>query len=112
MKKKQWWLAGGAAAVVVIAVAVGLSLALTGGGGSKQVDHAYFTHLWQGTHVGEPTAAVLARWPKNPYQHYTDNLKDDCYEWSDLPSVHLNNMPENLYNLCFRGGVLRSKSVF
>jgi hypothetical protein len=54
---------------------------------------------------------VLARWPKIPYQHYTDNLKDNCYEFSDVPDVTRNNMPENIYNLCFKDGVLRSKDI-
>ena len=85
---------------------LGLSLAFTGGGGGgpKQLSHADYEELWVGTHIGEPKAAVLARWPKVPYQHYTDNLKDDCYEWSDEPSY--------LYNLCFKDGVLRLKTLF
>ena len=47
---------------------------------------------------------MLARWPKKPYQHYVDNLKDECFEWQDKPLY--------LYNLCFKGGVLRSKELF
>ena len=107
MTKKRWWLAIGAVVVAAAALAVGLSLALTGGGGSsgsKQLSHADYEELWRGTHVGETKAAVLARWPKVPYQHYADNLKDDCYEWSDEPSY--------LYNLCFKDGVLRLKTLF
>ena len=46
---------------------------------------------------------MIKRWPKDPYQHYTDNLKDDCFEWS--------NEPLYLYNLCFSDGVLRSKDL-
>ncbi len=111
MKKKRWWLAIGAAGLAVIATVVGLSLAFTGGGGSKQLSHDDFMRLWQGTRVGESMSAVLARWPKVPYQHYTDNLKDDCYEWSDVPDVRLNNMPTNLYNLCLTDGVLRTKDI-
>ena len=110
MKKKQWRLAIGAAVLAVVATAVGLSLALTGGG-SKQLTHTDFERLWAGTQVGDPTAAVLARWPKTPYQHYSDNLKDDCYEFADVPDVARNNMPENIYNLCFKDGVLRSKDI-
>jgi hypothetical protein len=109
MKKKRLWLAIGVA-VAVVATAVGLSLAFTGGG-SKQLSHADFERLWAETRLDEPTAAVLARWPKVPYQHYTDNLKDDCYEFSDVPDVTRNNMPENIYNLCFKDGVLRSKDI-
>ena len=66
---------------------------------------------WEGTHLGDPTVAVLARWPKIPYQHYSDNLKDDCYEFSDVPDVTRNNMPENIYNLCFKDGFLRTKDI-
>ena len=111
MTKKRWWLAIGAAVVAVVATAVGLSLALTGGGGPKQLSHADFERLWAQTRLDEPTPAVLARWPKIPYQHYSDNLKDDCYEFADVPDVTRNNMPENIYNLCFKDGVLRSKDI-
>jgi hypothetical protein len=104
------WLALGAAAVAAAGLAVGLSLAFTGGGGdgggdgTKQLSHADYEVLWDETHIGDPKAEVLARWPKVPYQHYQDNLKDDCYEWSDEPNY--------LYNLCFKDGVLRLKTLF
>jgi hypothetical protein len=102
------WLAVGAVVSVAAAAAVALTITLTGGGGqnepgSGQLSHAEFARLWQETHVGESREAVLARWPKPAYQHYTDNLKDDCFEWSDKPVY--------LYNLCFFGGVLRSKDL-
>jgi hypothetical protein len=109
MTKKRRWLAIGAAVFAAAAAAVALTITLTGGGGSKQPSHsdqlsdADFARLWHGTHVGEPEEAVLERWPKDPYQHYTDNLKDDCFEWSDEPLY--------LYNLCFSDGVLRSKDL-
>jgi hypothetical protein len=109
--RKRWWLAIGAAAVAAAGLAVGLSLALTGGGsggrdggGPKRLSHADYEVLWDETHIGDAKAAVLARWPKVPYQHYRDNLKDDCYEWSDEPNY--------LYNLCFKDGVLRLKTLF
>jgi hypothetical protein len=106
--RKRWRLAIGAGAVATAGLAVGLSLALTGGGGGtsgpKQLTHADYEVLWDETHIGDAKAAVLARWPKVPYQHYHDNLKDDCYEWSDEPSY--------LYNLCFKDGVLRLKTLF
>jgi hypothetical protein len=54
---------------------------------------------------------VLARWPKVPYQHYTDNLKDNCYEFADVPDPTRNDMPENIYNLCFKDGFLRTKDL-
>ena len=111
MTKKRWWLAIGAAGLAAAAAAVGLSLALTGGGSSKQLSHTDFERIWAQTRLGDPAAAVLARWPKVPYQHYKDNLKDDCYEWEDVPDVAHNDMPENLYNLCFKDGVLRTKDI-
>jgi hypothetical protein len=54
---------------------------------------------------------VLARWPKVPYPHYKDNLKDDCYEWEDVPDPSRGNMPRNIFNLCFKDGVLRTKDI-
>jgi hypothetical protein len=116
MRSRPWILAGGAAGLVVVVVAVVLAIVLTDGGDGKgtagaarqattlQLSHAAYARLWQRTRVGEPTKAVLARWPKTPYQHYGDNLKDDCFEWFDKPNF--------LYNLCFKGGVLRTKSLF
>jgi hypothetical protein len=101
----------GAAVLVVVAAAVGLSLGLTGGGGSKPLTHADFARLWQGTRLGQQMQAVLARWPRNPYQHYTDGTKNDCYEWADAPDPHRTDMPQNLYNLCFKNGVLRTKDL-
>jgi hypothetical protein len=104
MTKRQRWLAIGAAALVAVALAIALPLALTGGGGPpKNPTHADYEVLWDGTHLGDPMKEVLSRWPA-PYQHYKDNLKDDCYEWSDKPNY--------LYNLCFKDGVLRLKTLF
>src|SRR5262245_56166993 len=103
MRAKRWWLAAGTAVLVVAAAAVALSLALTrgGDGGSKHPTHDDYTRMWLATRVGEPMDDVLARWPTVPYQHYKDNLKDDCYEWRDNRRY--------LYNLCFNAGFLRSK---
>jgi hypothetical protein len=92
--------------VAVAAAAAGLSLALTGGGGSGRSSDTVTGLSWKQrfakSHVGDTKAAVLALWPKIPYQHYSDNLKEDCYEWQG----------DNLYNLCFADGVLRLKTVF
>ena len=68
---------------------------------SKQLSHEDFARLFAETRVGDEKDAVLGRWPIDPYQHYRDNLEDDCYEWSDTPLY--------LYNLCFTEGVLRTK---
>ena len=110
MTKKRWWLVIGAA--VVAAAATGIALDLTlGGGGTMQLTHDDFLQLWEGTHLGDAKQVVLSRWPDPPYQHYADNLKDDCYEWEDVPDVHNKNLPTSLYNLCFKDGILRSKVI-
>jgi len=111
MKVQRQWLAIGAALIAAVAITVGVTLALTGGGGSKQLTHADFERIWAQTHLGDPTSVVLARWPKVPYQHYTDNLKDNCYEFADVPDPTRNDMPENIYNLCFKDGFLRTKDL-
>ncbi len=111
MRRNRWWLLIGVPVVAIVAIVAGVTLKLSGGGGSKQLTHADFVRLWQGTRIGDPRGAVLARWPKNPYQHYTDSLKNDCYEWADVPDPTRNNMPENLYNLCFKHGVVSSKDL-
>jgi hypothetical protein len=110
MNRNRRWLAIGVG-LAAVAVAVGLTLALTGNGGSKQFSHSDFAVLWSDTNLGDPEQAVLARWPKVPYQHYKDNLKDDCYEWEDVPDPSRGNMPRNIFNLCFKGGVLRTKDI-
>jgi hypothetical protein len=103
-------LAVAAAGLMVVGVAIVLAIVLTDGGGPKrdgaaaQLSHADYARLWQRTRVGESRSDALAGWPKPPYQHYTDNLQDECFEWQDKPTY--------LYNLCFKGGVLRSKAVF
>jgi hypothetical protein len=108
---QRQWLAIGAAVIAAVAITVGVTLALTGGGGSKQLTHADFERIWAETHLGDRTTTVLALWPKVPYQHYTDNLKDNCYEFADVPDVTRNDMPENIYNLCFKDGFLRTKDI-
>jgi hypothetical protein len=106
MSKKRWWLAIGAAVLAVAAAAIVLALVFTGGGDGgkpKRLTHDDFTRMWLATRVGESMDVVLARWPKVPYQHYRDNLKDDCYEWRDDRRY--------IYNLCFTAGVLRAKDL-
>jgi hypothetical protein len=108
------WLAVGAAVVLAAGLAVGLSLAFTGGGGNgapKQPTHDQWEAMWDATHVGDAQQSTLARWPKVPYQHFTDNLKDDCYEWAEQPKPPYTSMPAHLFDLCFKDGVLRSKEL-
>jgi hypothetical protein len=96
----------GGMVVLVAAVAAGLSLGLTrGGGGPSGNDTATglsWAQRFTDSRIGGKMDAVLALWPKIPYQHYSDNLKDDCYEWQG----------DNLYDLCFKHGVLRTKTTF
>src|SRR6478735_4651013 len=103
--RKRWWLAIGMSLLAVAGVAVGLSLALTSGGGGepKRMSHDDYQRIWFQTGVGDSRDEVLARWPKVPYQHYTDNLKDEGYEWRDERRY--------IYNLCFADGVLRTKDL-
>ena len=104
MTRRRWWIVIGV--VAVAAAAVGLSLAFVGGSGkpaaTASVTGAGWKQLYDESRVGDKQAAVLALWPKIPYQHYSDNLKDDCYEWQG----------DNLYDLCFKNGVLRLKTTF
>ena len=102
--RKRWWLAIGTVAVAAAATAVALSLSLGGGGGRPEhFNHHDYARIWQETHVGESRDVVLARWPSDPSEHYTDNLKDDCFEWSDERRY--------IYNLCFSQGILRTKDL-
>lgn len=97
--------------MVIVGASIAIPLALTGGG-SGRLSNAAYARLWQETHTGEPLKQVLARWPKDPYQHYADGQGKDCYEWQDTPSGAYKNLPAHLYNLCFENGVLALKSVF
>jgi hypothetical protein len=106
MTRKRTLLLIAAVLVVAVAAAAGLVLALRGNGGNGQSTVTRppvgLASLYRQTRVGEKESDVLARWPKTAYQHYRDNLQDDCYEWQG----------ENLYNLCFKNGVLALKTNF
>jgi hypothetical protein len=121
MSDSRWRVA--VAAVVVAAVVVTAVMVLTTGGSGQRHSASTSTRsavlpdgsykiLWAGTQVGQSEPSVLARWPKNPYQHYSDNLREDCYEWEDEAAGPDKHMPAHLYNLCFKDGVLRLKTVF
>jgi hypothetical protein len=95
------------AVIALIGLGVGLGLALSGGSGSgapTEVSTGVVSleQRFAESHVGQKEAEVLALWPKVPYQHYHDNLLEDCYEWQG----------DNLYDLCFKNGVLRLKTSF
>ncbi len=118
MSTRRWLFAVGAVVLVVAAVAA-FVLATTGGdegrntaGRSGVLPDESYALLWAGTRVGQSETAVLARWPKPPYQHYGDGLAEDCYEWEDQAAGPGNQQPAHLYNLCFKDGVLRLKTVF
>jgi hypothetical protein len=91
-----------AVSVVVIGVAVGLAVGLSGGGSKPTLTHVAYARLWTRTVIGTPRTTVLSNWPK-PYQTYPDGFKNQCFEWWDRPL--------SLYNLCFRKGVLVTKSI-
>ena len=104
--RRRWWLAIGIGLIAVAAVTLALTLTRNEDPGqleSKQLSHEDFARLFAETREGDEKDAVLGRWPSDPYQHYRDNLADDCYEWSDTPLY--------LYNLCFTQGVLRTKDI-
>jgi hypothetical protein len=75
------------------------------------VSHAEFVRLWQETRIGEPLQAVLARWPKNPYQHYPDRPEQRLLRVGQRAGDALNDMAQNLYNFCFKDGALRAKEL-
>jgi hypothetical protein len=121
MSGRRWRVAVVAVIGAALVVSVIAVLATRGGGRqgrnastsrSPVLADASFAILWAGTRVGQAQSSVLARWPKHPYQHYSDNLRDDCYEWEDAAAGPDKHMPAHLYNLCFRDGVLRLKTVF
>jgi hypothetical protein len=104
LSKTQWRLLG-AVAFVGIVVAVGvvvMKVTSDNGSSSHQLNHVAYARLWSGTTVGSRLDAVLAKWPE-PYQTYSDGFKNQCYEWWDRPL--------SLYNLCFKKGVLVTKSL-
>ena len=105
MTRTARWLLAGAVAILALGLAVGLSLAY--GGGTKPpappatVSAEELQSLFEEAKVGQKKSDVLPRFPR-PYQHYRDNLGEDCYEWRGA----------NLYDLCFRAGVLHLKTTF
>jgi hypothetical protein len=108
MTRTARWVMAGAIALLALGLAVGLSIAYGGGDGTTQppthpatVSAEELQSLFEQAAVGQKEADVLAKFPA-AYQHYTDNLREDCYEWRGA----------SLYNLCFRAGVLRLKTTF
>jgi hypothetical protein len=96
------------AAAVVVGLAIGLPLGLGSGGGKKApkataLSHAAYAQLYTSAVLRQTTIAILARWPKPPYQSYRDGRGDRCFEWYDKPVA--------LYNLCFRNGLLVDKAI-
>jgi hypothetical protein len=111
--RREWWSTVGVAAALLIgvaaAVAAGGVFASAARGG---LSNRAYAHLWRVTRLGQPKAMVLQRWPGRPYEHYSDNFSDDCYEWADRPVAPYRYLPAHLYNLCFRDGLVASKDVF
>ena len=103
-KKRRRRLVVGASVIALgVVVAIVLAIVLTSGGKSaRSLNHVAYARLWTKTTKGSPIAQVLGDWPA-PYQTYHDGFKNLCYEWWDRPV--------NLYNLCFKKGVLVTKSI-
>ena len=95
-------------AVAAAAIGIGIGFWISSGGSTSSADRAGsgtpvgYGGLWQQAVAGKTRIDVLSQWPK-PYQHYSDGTADDCYEWYQKPV--------KLYNLCFKNGVLASKSL-
>jgi hypothetical protein len=91
------------AALAVVALAVGLTLAFTGG--SKEPpppSHQAYAALFADTQIQITKISVLKNWPK-PYQIYHDSYRHNCYEWWDKGAA--------LYSLCFKNGTLVNKDI-
>lgn len=109
MTRTRRWLLAGAIALLALGLAIGLSLAFGGGSGpaqqtggtTTQVSAEELQSLFEEATVGQKESDVLAKFPA-PYEHYKDNLGEDCYEWRGA----------SLYNLCFKAGALHLKTTF
>jgi hypothetical protein len=92
-------------ALLALGLAIGLSLAYDDDtkhpARPATVSAEQLQSLFEEAAVGQKEADLLAKFPP-PYQHYRDNLAEDCYEWRGA----------SLYNLCFRAGVLHLKTTF
>jgi hypothetical protein len=102
------WLTAGAIALLALGLAVGLSLAYGGSDSATQtstrpatVSAEELQSLFEEAKAGQKESDVLAKFPA-PYEHYKDNLGEDCYEWKGA----------TLYNICFRHGVVHLKTTF
>jgi hypothetical protein len=102
------WVAAGLVALAALGLALGRSLAYGGDGAHSGAPTAPTTisaeallSLYDRAAVGQKEQDVLAAWPP-PYEHYRDNLGEDCYEWKGA----------DLYNLCFKARVLHLKTSF
>ena len=89
--------------IVLAGLAAGLAIGLSTSGSTPPLSHVAYARLWVRTTIGSPRAEVLSDWPKHPYQSYLDGFQNQCFEWWDKPL--------NLYNLCFRKGILITKSI-
>jgi hypothetical protein len=96
------------AVIVVVAamigLAVGLTLAFTGGKGeAAPPSHQQYAQLFANTQIQKTQISVLKLWPK-PYQIYHDSYRHRCYEWWDKGAA--------LYSLCFgKNGTLVNKDI-
>src|SRR4051794_16169137 len=96
-------IAAGVAVLVLAGLAVGPTLAFTGGGESeKTLTHGEYASLFADARIQITKISVLEQWPK-PYQIYHDSYQHQCYEWWDKGAA--------LYSLCFKKGTLVNKDI-
>jgi len=105
MTRSRQWVVAGLVALAALGLALGLGLTYGSDGNAPttatSVSPGALLSLYDEAAVGQKEQDVLAAWPP-PYEHYRDNLGEDCYEWKGA----------NLYNLCFRAHVLHLKTNF
>jgi hypothetical protein len=69
----------------------------------KSFTNAQYQRAFSIAKVGKTSIAVIKTWPP-PYQHYTDQYGQQCYEWNDVGQA--------LYNMCFKkNGLLALKVI-
>ena len=93
-------------AILTVSVVVGIAIWLMSGSTPSQPSHAAFVQNFAAATVGAKRSSVLAQWPKKPYQHYSDNFGDECFEWLD---DYGDGKRRALYDFCFKNGRLTQK---
>ena len=92
-------LAIGAAGLAVVAAAVGLSLALTGGRGVEATEPRRVRAPLAGNEHRRADAGGARALAEEPMPAPHREREERLHEWAEVPDPHLNNMPQNIYNL-------------